>query len=688
MHGRGGYAVALQRRSDGTYETPGEYEGTLTQNADGSFTLTNEDAPTYNFNAAGALTSQTPENGEGEAVSNTEVNGATVLHKLTAASGKYYEIGYGTAGRVESVKGSAGESRYGYNGTGQLTSYTSPLGAKTEYGYSEAGYLNKITAPEVTENIVTTSGKVSEVTSTPVEGPQTTTKYTYGAPQAPTCNPATDAGETGVTTTIEGEEATSEAICYNTAGESTGPGDPAAEAEEEEGTETPPEEPGETCTEDPELGKEDCALEEPAPEEVEDLPKRFYGLADNNWLQGRGFNATPFDYLSQSTITSLHAKEYRRTVPWNTVSEAEHNEETPGFNPGAAARLADVEEWIKRVKEAGAEPYVAFDLECFAPAPAPWDDPRPLPDPEDNHVCKEAPSKAQYKAAIERFLRPTPTGKHAILGQVRYFEALNEPNLASAREGEHVKPTWSATEVESEHKHYVNVPGHNGAYLAGEYWRALSDLCATSVRSAEKRSECFVAAGDFDDIQMKNAWNSHQQGYNYFHQYVKGMGKGPKAYRWSWHSYQEGADTYRKVKYRNHPKQWWKPFHFFERAVDRVTEHARYKYPNIWLSEQGAEFFIGGAPTFVWKKRPTVAPYIMRAFVEHGAQQLTRQPNPITKKGSQVARFFYYSTRGAPEFDSGLLNAELPKGVGVPRGYRVNQPRGIYHIYAKKTPGH
>jgi hypothetical protein len=500
-----------------------------------------------------------------------------------------------------------------------------------------------------------------------------------------------------VTATTEGEESIAESICYNAAGESTGPGDPEAEAEEEEGTETPPEEPGETCTEDPELHKEDCALEEPAPEEVEDLPKRFYGLADNNWLQERvveeketegkkeQIKHPAFDYLSQAPIMAMHAKEYRRTVAWDMVSEAEHNEETPNFNLGAAAHLADVEEWIKRVKEAGAEPYIGFDIECPVPNPPPWDDPRPEPDPGDNHTCKEAPTKAQYKAAVERFLKPT--AKHAILGQVRYFEALNEPDLASATEGEHYKPTWSATEVETEHKNYVNVPRHNGAYLAGEYWRALDDLCATSVRKAEGKSECYVAAGDFDDIQMKNAWNKNKPGYGYFHQYVEGMGKAPKAYRWSWHSYQEGADTFRKVKYRNHPKEWWKPFHLFEKAVDRVLEHAKYKYPNIWLSEQGALFFQNSQPQLAWRRKHVVPPYIMRAFVEHGSQQLTRQPNPVTKKGSQVARFFYYSTRGAPVFDSGLLNGELPKGV-TERGYHVNQPRGIYRIYARKTPGH
>jgi hypothetical protein len=75
----------------------------------------------------------------------------------------------------------------------------------------------------------------------------------------------------------------------------------------------------------------------------------------------------------------------------------------------------------------------------------------------------------------------------------------------------------------------------------------------------------------------------------------------------------------------------------------------------------------------------------MRAYVEHGSQQLTRQLNPTTKK-SQISRFFYYSTRGAPVFDSGLLEAAvLPKTAKRKR--TASHPRGVYHIYAKKTPG-
>jgi hypothetical protein len=160
-------------------------------------------------------------------------------------------------------------------------------------------------------------------------------------------------------------------------------------------------------------------------------------------------------------------------------------------------------------------------------------------------------------------------------------------------------------------------------------------------------------------------------------------GKAKQANHWSWHSYTEGEEA--RKEYRNQPKRWWRPFHLFEKALDRVMEKAKYKYPNIWLSEQGVEYFLQKKPHIAWFKKGA-GPYIMDAFVEHGSQQLTRQLNPVTKK-SQITRFYYYSTRGEAAFDSGLLEAEkLPEGFHHKYAL-VNHPRNIYKIFAKKTPG-
>lgn len=69
------------------------------------------------------------------------------------------------------------------------------------------------------------------------------------------------------------------------------------------------------------------------------------------------------------------------------------------------------------------------------------------------------------------------------------------------------------------------------------------------------------------------------------------------------------------------------------------------------------------------------------AYVNHGREQLTR-------KSPQISRFFYYSTRGAPGFDSGLLEAaELPAEAEKVRKKRPapSTPREIYGIYKQKT---
>jgi hypothetical protein len=364
------------------------------------------------------------------------------------------------------------------------------------------------------------------------------------------------------------------------------------------------------------------------------------------------------------------------------VSEAEHNEEKAGYNPGAKGELEDVEAWIKRVRELGGEPYIAFEDECTTPNPPEWASPGKLVEGSGKHPCAQAPTQAQYAQAVDKFLKPLT--QHAILGDVRYFEALNEPNNQSKTEGVWLKPTHSETEA-------AYPGGHDGAWVAAEYWRALDDMCAKPVREQEHKSECYVAAGSFVDSDMKDAWKKNGDGYAYFHQYLDGMGgKAKQAYRWAWHSYEEGEESFRN--YRNEPKRWWYPFHLFQKALDRVMEKAKYKYPNIWLSEQGVVYFNKSTPLIAWLNR-SAGPYIMHAFVEHGSEQLSRQLNPVTKK-SQIARFFYYSSRGAPVFDSGLLEAEkLPvktvngKQVEFKHRNAVSHPRKIYGIYAKKTPG-
>ena len=664
VHGPSGYNVSLTRNSDGTYSPPAEFEGTLTKNGDATFTLTNEDNATYQFTSGGTLSSETTEEPDVEgnvlSVIDATVGAKPALEKLKAATGGTIEVKY-TGSTVSQTVDPAGKNRYyKYNSAGQLISYTDPTGAKTEYGYDSNGYLNKIETPEAVEKITTIAGRVTEVSVTPAGGETTSERFVYQAPTSP-CNPVTDAGETVVTQEPSSETAT---YCYDALGHFTGP---KTESETElEGTGTPSEIPAGTCEEDPELQKEDCGLEEAPPETPEDLKRTNYAISDNNWLQERFVHHRHFDYLANANVEALKATKYRRVIPWNMVSEAERYEEKTSSNSGALALLEDVEEWIKLVKAAGAQPYVSFEDLC--PGNGEWDDPRrlsPAEEEHDDYPCSQVPSKAQYKAAVERFLHPI--AKHAILGEVQYFTALNEPNNQAKAGTEHEKPTY------------------NNGMIAGEYWRALSDLCDVKTRATEKRPECFVAAGDFLDAAMPDAYNpssNAKSGYPYFEEYIDGLGKQPKVYRWAWHAYQDGAQT--QTTFRSRPQHWWGHFLNFQKAVDNFMKNSKHPQPEIWLTEQGVVYLQGSKTTATeaWQKRAR-AEGVLDAY-------LNRRREQLTKKSSQITRFFYYSTRGEANFDSGLLEEgehELPSGLKPPFKFTASHPREIYPIYKAKTPG-
>jgi hypothetical protein len=75
-----------------------------------------------------------------------------------------------------------------------------------------------------------------------------------------------------------------------------------------------------------------------------------------------------------------------------------------------------------------------------------------------------------------------------------------------------------------------------------------------------------------------------------------------------------------------------------------------------------------------------------RAAAEEDMNAYVKSPNQLTDQGHQISKFFYYSMRGAPNFDSGLLEAEkLPEGFKT--ALPTNAERPIYRIFKQKTPG-
>jgi YD repeat-containing protein len=643
IHGPNGYVGTLSRQPDGSYTAPEGFEGTLTKNGDGTFTLGGGEGVTYQFTALGVLTGYNDEEGHVFTVTDTTAGGTSVLRAITAtATGKSLEVTYDTAPHVTQTTDPEGHLRlYAYNAQGQLATYTAPSGKKTEYGYDTNGYLNRITWGTTVESITTTAGKVTEATIT-IKGKVSSSEvFAYQAPAGPTCSPERDAGQTVVTHSPQG--GTPETFCYDALGEITAYSGPEPEADNTEGTEPQEEVPPGTCYADPEFPENYCGQEDPPPENEEsgagpagvtlqaavesqaasipDLGPTHYGIADNNKLTG-----TPhFNYFGNSYFKALHVVNVRRTVPWDIVPQAESGDLE------AQALLADVRTWVKDVKALSTntgQPTISFDR-CG--------EGKTVVDPANKGgpliSCDEPASVAQYRAAVTAFLGD-PT-----LGQVKYFTPWNEPNRPPNKEGQKDEPPWHQPE------------------LAGKYWRVLDELCKPPVPKTPAR--CLVGAGDFLDTDMNNASMRNSNGGEYFHKYWLGMGHPKSGYRWAWHAYSDGEAAGTTFVHR--PSEWWKRFKNFHTAIDNLSTYR----PDIWLTEQGVEFLLGGV------RQPAsycgcTATAIMHAYVEDEGNQLTRQSR-------QIMRFFYYSTRGDKNFDSGLLALN-------------STPRKIYYIYRNKTP--
>src|SRR6202035_1054422 len=495
------------------------------------------------------------------------------------------------------------------------------------------------------------------------------TSYEYKKPESPTCHPEADLAETVVS--YKPGEATA-TYCFDANDHFTGP--PSEAEEEEAGSGTPEETPAGTCYEAEVFS--DCSLEEEPPENVEDLPAAGYGLADNNWILPNTVGKYHLDYFTENQpFKELEVSKMRRTMPWNMAFEARKDDEKPGFDPGAKAQRADVEAWIKEVKALHGntgEPMISFDM---CPAGSHSENPEEVPDPnegteedkkEEAACATTPPTWQQYQIAMKYFF------ERPVLAEVQSFSAWNEPNR-------HDEPTA---------KH---------AHTAGQYWRVLSDMCINRHKeeTEPKKPECHVAAGEFLDSEMGNAYNG--AGSSYFKEYLKGAGRVKSLNRWAWHAYSDGISTQEPSQHTNRTK-WWGRLKHFREAINLDMKNSGCtpcRNPAIWLSEQGVQYFADskrkavkltrgatGKGVFIWGHR-TLAEGIMNAYVKAPGKQATTQPH--------VTRFYYYQLVGSPRtptlkcFDSGLLEAHetLPELLTRPRPALA--PREIFRIYRTKT---
>lgn len=171
------------------------------------------------------------------------------------------------------------------------------------------------------------------------------------------------------------------------------------------------------------------------------------------------------------------------------------------------------------------------------------------------------------------------------------------------------------------------------------------------------------------------------------------MGHAQTAAFWAWHAYNDGQQAGGRLW--AHPNEWWARFKQYMAAVIKATRNHPYTGPpRIWLTEQGVIFNENGKLTRA-DHNPTVARQIMRAYVNDGEHQLTRQ----SMSQAKIARFYYYQMRGEPDqggevevepevkrtfWDSGLLFP--PKNIKLENSSEKPQPRKkLYGTYRYKT---
>jgi YD repeat-containing protein len=151
-----------------------------------------------------------------------------------------------TTHHITKIENVGGEHwQYFYNAEDQISRYVDREGHETTYGYTLVGdtnELNQITDAAGTyvitydaEARATGIRRLENGTVTTPGSEDETMMFKYEAPAEPTCNPATDFGQTTVT---QGPGTSpTETYCYNAAGERTGYSGPFEEGEAEDNSE-------------------------------------------------------------------------------------------------------------------------------------------------------------------------------------------------------------------------------------------------------------------------------------------------------------------------------------------------------------------------------------------------------------------------------------------------------------------
>ncbi|ABB08532.1 RHS repeat-associated core domain-containing protein [Burkholderia lata] len=127
---------------DGSYNPPPGNSSKLTLNGDGTYSYDTVHHNTMHFNSSGNIDTYKDANG-------TQVNYSYTGNNLTSVSNGFWRtlnFTY-TNGRVSQVSDGARTVKYGYDTSGNLTTFTDTMSKSTTYGYGLPGQLTQIFYP-------------------------------------------------------------------------------------------------------------------------------------------------------------------------------------------------------------------------------------------------------------------------------------------------------------------------------------------------------------------------------------------------------------------------------------------------------------------------------------------------------------------------------------------------------------
>ena len=365
-------------------------------------------------------------------------------------------------------------------------------------------------------------------------------------------------------------------------------------------------------------------------------------------------------FASKNTLSCLAVKTVRRIVPWNLVAtkywtRTLKDDGTKDLESDPAhmqRRLDSARRWVSDALDNDLNPMISFDL-------CPLEE---KPQSKKTPPCDKPPTPVQYQRAVKAFL------KDETFKRVKLYTAFNEPNHKRS-----VKRNNRQTSI-----YYLARPlakgsanaytDKSGPYLAGHYFRILSQLCKAP-------RGCKVYAGDFSDVESRDRPFKFE---DWLDQYLKGM-KSTANVSWSAHYYltmrerSTNAGACTKPAIKPGAKQCWGRM----ARIMKALSGTRTGQVPWWLTEGGEVYHQNGEET-AWAGLHYGGPKTAYDANDRGplreqpgyrtqAQLLKERVTLSGKYNATIERIFSYQLNqpiNGAAFDSALFGSPTPPGPG------------------------